>query len=320
MTPTPVFVLSVSRSGSTLLQRVLASYPQVATASEPWLLLPALSALRPDLPGAPAWQRNQSRAIADFSGGLAGGLDAYRREVRAFALRLYEQAAPADTRLFVDKTPTYFAIAEELFATFPEGRFIFLWRNPLAVIASLVDTWHDGRFELHDHRRDLFDGLPTLIRAQQRHRGRAVSVRFEDLVRPDERTWRRLTEELGLEFDPQSLTGFATVQLNGRMGDQTGSHRYASLSHEPLERWGDTLAGPLRQLWCSRYLAWLGDERLAAMGYDGGELRSALGALPLSRQALALDARTLGASLLRELVSARSRGGRVSSWRELLGA
>ena len=48
----PIFIFSAPRSGSTLLQRVLAAHTQVATASEPWILLPLLSPLYDHIPGA----------------------------------------------------------------------------------------------------------------------------------------------------------------------------------------------------------------------------------------------------------------------------
>jgi hypothetical protein len=38
----PIFIFSVSRSGSTLVQRVIAAHNGVATVSEPWILLPYL--------------------------------------------------------------------------------------------------------------------------------------------------------------------------------------------------------------------------------------------------------------------------------------
>ena len=42
----PVFLLSLPRSGSTLLQRLLAVSPEVATAPEPWFLLPLVQSTR----------------------------------------------------------------------------------------------------------------------------------------------------------------------------------------------------------------------------------------------------------------------------------
>ena len=36
----PIFLFSLPRSGSTLLQRVLMSHKDIASVAEPWLMLP----------------------------------------------------------------------------------------------------------------------------------------------------------------------------------------------------------------------------------------------------------------------------------------
>jgi len=41
-----IFILSLPRSGSTLLQRILGGHSQVHTVAEPWLMLNPLYALR----------------------------------------------------------------------------------------------------------------------------------------------------------------------------------------------------------------------------------------------------------------------------------
>ncbi|MBA3701438.1 MAG: sulfotransferase [Rubrobacteraceae bacterium] len=46
MKSTPLFLLSLPRSGSTLAQRFLAAHDAIATASEPWILLPYFYTLR----------------------------------------------------------------------------------------------------------------------------------------------------------------------------------------------------------------------------------------------------------------------------------
>lgn len=43
-----MFLISQPRAGSTLLQRILGSHPDIHTVSEPWLMLQPLYALRPD--------------------------------------------------------------------------------------------------------------------------------------------------------------------------------------------------------------------------------------------------------------------------------
>src|SRR5262249_20278294 len=67
MATTPILLLSLPRSGSTLVQRVLAAHPGVATASEPWLLLPLLLPLRDDVPAPGGWQPRVHSALEDFA-------------------------------------------------------------------------------------------------------------------------------------------------------------------------------------------------------------------------------------------------------------
>src|SRR5438309_4568144 len=99
----PIFIFSVSRSGSTLVQRVIAAHEGVATASEPWLLLPHAYALRPDGVRAEYFHPLMARALQDFCATLPDGVEDYRRGIREFALGLYQRAAGDGARYFLDK-------------------------------------------------------------------------------------------------------------------------------------------------------------------------------------------------------------------------
>lgn len=316
MSVQPLFVFSLPRSGSTLLQRVLATYPDVATASEPWILLPLLSTLREDMPLAGRRHAEVAAAIGDFAAALPGGPADYEAELREVALRLYSRASANGARWFLDKSPSYLPIVGEIVRVFPDARFVFLFRNPLGVLSSIVETFCSGRFEPHRYRVSLFHGVDYLLA----NRDAGHSVRFEDLVSGADEPWRGLAAYLGLEYDPATLGRFADVRLEGRMGDPTGVDRYRSLSSEPIAKWRETLGNPLRRAWAARYLRWLGRERLGAMGYDLDALLADLRAAPSGGLPPAADVRSLGASLARDLVKARLPKGGGSSWRMLLGA
>jgi hypothetical protein len=274
----PLFLLSLPRAGSTLVQRVLAAHPEVATVSEPWLLLPYVYATRSRGTRADYWQEAASGALADFGSQLEGGEAQYRRALGEFVLGLYGAAGGEEARYFLDKTPHYHAIAEELPDLFEQPRFLVLWRNPLAILSSLLATFRRSRFEPYQFRFDLFDGIDNLCRFATSSAGNVTTTRYEDLVGHEgEIHWRRLFEDLELEFDPSVLRRFDEVQLRGRYGDRGSGHCIASRS---LEKWPGSLHGRVRKAWCVHWLRWIGPARMEMMGYDFDVLMRQVAGLP----------------------------------------
>lgn len=294
---TPVFLLSLPRSGSTLVQRVLGAHPDVATTSEPWLLLPFFHGFQQRGVYTTYNHSEYRKAFEDFCSSLPGGERDYLQGLRRFAVGLYEAASPETARYFVDKTPRYHTVAQLIMDAFEDARFIILWRNPLAVASSMMSTWSDGRWNLYRFRTDLYAGLPALVEVVKQNPGRCACVRYEDLLLAPGVHWRRLFDYLDLPFDPSLLDPTPKSELKGRMGDPIGLNRYRGLSKEPLDKWKDTLANPLRKRWGRRYLRWLGEDRLSVMGYRLDELIAELDIVPLSSRFVASDTirMTLGA-------------------------
>lgn len=296
MSQQPIFLLSLPRSGSTLLQRVLAADEEISTAPEPWVLLPQIYALRESGAFAEYGHVPAARAISAFARSLPDGEADYFEEVRTFVLNLYGKASTGAGRYFLDKTPRYYFIADDLFRVFPEGKFIFLWRDPLAVVASIVETWGRGKWNLERWRHDLFDGVPALVGTYERHAERSAALRFEDLVSDPERSLRMLSDYLDIPYNPSIITAFADVRLDARMGDKRGTARYGTLSTDPLDKWKSVPTTPVRKRWCRAYLQHIGADRLAVMGYDLGALLTELDAVPTSLRHLGSDLLWLPAS------------------------
>lgn len=310
MSQQPIFLLSLPRSGSTLLQRLLAAHEEISTAPEPWILLPQIYALRERGAFAEYGQVPASRAIREFMQALPNEEADYMEELREFVLGLYQKASGGQGRYFLDKTPRYYFIADDLFRLFPEGKFIFLWRDPLAVVASIVETWGRGRWNLERWRHDLFDGVPALVAAHERHGGAAVALRFEDLVSDPHASLRPVFEYLEIPYDPSIITSFSGVRLDARMGDTRGPSQYGTLSTDPLDKWKDVLSTAVRKQWCRTYLRHIGVDRLAVMGYD---LQTLLGELESAPTHL----RHLGSDLLWAPASRAARARRETAARML---
>jgi hypothetical protein len=275
----PIFILSTQRAGSTLLQRILGSHESIGTTSEPSFLLPLLYSIRRD--GASAEYDH-----ADIAGGvrafaetyLPNGLDDYLTGIHDLALRLYEEAAPGK-QYFIDKTPRYVLVADDLLRMFPEGKFIFLFRNPLAVAASIIETWAEGKWNLDPHSVDLFGGLAKLIATYEANQDRAALVRYEDVVADPREAAARLLAYLELPADDTVVERFSEIPMPNPGYWDPHADSYDGISREALAKWTRTMASPLRKAWCRRYLHWLGHDRLAVMGYRLDDLLAEVDAI-----------------------------------------
>jgi hypothetical protein len=291
--PVPMFLFSMPRSGSTLLQRLLATHPEIDTGPEPTFLLPLLHIGSDRETLATFDQRFTSWAVEDFLASTGDGEESFSEMVRAAAEVAYRHASSGPSRYFLDKTPKYHMIADRLLGIFPESPAIVLWRHPLAVIGSLMATWGGagGRWNLQHFRLDLFEALPGLIAAVERHGDRRLqTVRYEDLVSAPHEVLRPLVGRLGLDYDPATVERFGEVELEGRVQDpNVTTADFRLVRADRVDRWKSVLANPLRRAWCRRYLRWLGQERMAVMGYDLDAVLSELDELDPSWSFLASD-------------------------------
>lgn len=293
------FIISQPRAGSTLLQRLLAAHPEVQTVGEPWLAIPFAYALREKGLWSEYIHVSLVAGFGEFIDGLPGGRDDYYREAGKFLSHLQDKISAPGKTWFLDKTPRYHLILDELPRMFPEARFLVLWRNPLAVAASILNTWKQGRFDIRRYEQDIYQGPGNILRFARGGAGSMLEIRYEDLVAAPEPAMRRVTDFLELPPLPGITLREDDPLKNARLGDKTGITKFKGVSTAPLEEWKRTFASPLRRHWAIRYLDFLGAEQLAQMGYQAGELKAALRATPSDWGRLLPDARTLGTRLLR---------------------
>lgn len=298
MSVEPVFLFSMPRSGSTLLQRVLGSHTQVASASEPWLLLP-LAAMSGEVDlrvFAEYSHRGSATAIVDLVANMHGGRDEYREILRETALRVYAAVSPAGARYFVDKTPRYFLIIDFILELFPDSKAILLVRNPLDVLASVITTWGNNRLWLHNALLDLYHGPVRLHEAALKRPDRLHRISYEDLVERPEEACREVCIYLDLPFEPPMMQATGAGALAGRFGDKSPNSSRPGLVTDSVSRWRAVLATPLRRWFAARYLRRLGPDVLRTCGVELEELERELARLPVSWKHTVPDAFALAAS------------------------
>lgn len=286
----PVFIFSMPRSGSTLLQRVLGAHSRIATRSETWLLLPLIYMLKDEGVYSIYNHKIANQGITEFIGSLEGGEDEFRKKVNEFVLGIYKKACGEKHLYFVDKTPRYNIICEEIISMFPNAKFIFLWRNPLSIISSIIETWGiKNHWNLHASKVDLFMGYENLINGYERNKDKALSIKFEDLVSNSSYTIKKIFDYLELDFEEGVLETFPDVSMNGSLGDPTGINDYNKISRDPIEKWKKTIINPFRVRWATNYIKWLGKKRLRSIGYDYNFILKELKSSKFTPKFLAID-------------------------------
>jgi hypothetical protein len=281
----PIFILSLPRTGSTLLQRVLASHARISTTPESWILLNLLYSLNPQGIIAEYSQISAERAMQGLITDLPNGEDDYLAVIRTAVLSIYEKLADEGSEYFLDKTPRYHLIPERIIQVFPDAKIIVLWRHPLAVVASMLNfrpPWN-----LYDWYIDLYRGFDNLFEFGQGHATAILSIRYEDFVSEPIVSMQRIHEFLGLEYSEEDIRIDTQPQLAGRMGDHTDFHE--GVSKDSLDKWKTILNNPVRIWWCKRYLKYLGAERLKAIGYDYDEIDRELSNLKITVKHSGID-------------------------------
>jgi len=287
---TPVFIFSLPRAGSTLLQRMVAAHPDVATSSEPWLLLPLMDMLQHREQTFTTYGHGMAvTAIREFVNEMDGDVTAFHEEMREFIYRLYRHAAKNGEHYFLDKTPRYHSICKQIIQLFPDAKFIFLFRHPLAVVASMLETFADGKWYLYGNRVDLYDGLAALTEGYSEYRDWVLKVNYENLLLDPASEMKRIFAYLGMTTESEAWRHFHEVEIRGHMKDPTGIGQYKDISTEPLNKWTTTFGNVYRIRWARRYIEWIGSERLHIMGYDADLLTAELDAVPTLYTGIAGD-------------------------------
>ena len=192
----PIFIVGLPRSGSTLIEQILASHPLVEGTME----LPQIGLIAAGLgvsPGAayPSRVAGLDRAAAEALGrGYVEATRIYRRSQRP---------------RFIDKMPPNFQHVALIQLILPRARIIDARRHPLgAGFSAFKQHFAQGQSFSYDLReiglyyRDYVELMCGMDRAVP---GRVRRLIYEDLVEDTEAQVRRLLDDCGLPFDEACL-------------------------------------------------------------------------------------------------------------------
>ncbi len=196
--PAPIFVLGLPRSGSTLVEQILASHSQVEGTMELHNILAMVREIdhrAPDRDGYP-------EGVRAFSAG----------ELTALGRRYIEEtrAVRAGKARFIDKMPNNFSHVGLIHAILPRASIIDVRRHPLdACFSNYKQYFAHGQsfsYDLQDLGRYYRCYLELMDHWDEVLPGRVMHLQYEHLVREPEVTVRRLLEHCGLSFEAATLS------------------------------------------------------------------------------------------------------------------
>ena len=273
-----IFMISMPRSGSTMLQKIIGAHSQIYTRSEPWLMLHPLHALKSSDIQTRFNAKLAEGGVRDFISGLPkDGLGYYYKRIQSCYLGLYNQYLKSSQKThFLDKTPRYYEIFDELQLTFPKAKFIIIYRNPLAVLSSILETWVKGNYKnLIAYKADLEQGPEFLLRDFSQYENTHL-VRYENLLKQPQNTVKKLFDFLQLDFEPDCINYGKAPTEKWLYGDLQTVYEKGAPDTTHVDAWQAHLKDPVTCKLISDYLEKLGEARFNRLGYDYAEARQAL--------------------------------------------
>ena len=190
----PIFVLGLPRSGSTLVEQILASHSQVEGTSElPYLGRVAMSLNRNRADGV-----NYPEAVRELE---AAHLTALGEDYINYAQLHRTEGKP----FFIDKMPNNFPTIGFLNLILPQAKIIDARRHPLdACVGNFRQHYAKGQtfsYDLTDLGEYCLQYLRMMDHWQQALPGRVLTVQYEEMVTDFENQARRLLDHCELPWE-----------------------------------------------------------------------------------------------------------------------
>jgi tetratricopeptide (TPR) repeat protein len=194
----PIFVIGMPRTGTTLVEQILASHPQVHGAGE----LKAMNDIADTVPGVGTVRIPYPEFVPALDA-------AAMRAVGARYVAALKRLAGGARRV-TDKMPSNFFFAGLIHLALPNAPIIHTVRDPVDTCVSCFSKLFTAE---QNHTYDLAE-LGRYHRRYQRlmahwHRvlpaGRILDVRYEDVVADLEGAARRIIAHCGLDWDARCL-------------------------------------------------------------------------------------------------------------------
>lgn len=262
----PIFIVSLPRAGSTLLQRLLMGHPSIDSCGEPWLALPLVYMLEQEGVLSDYGHRSAVCSMRQFVGGLPNGEADFWRHVGGFLTALYSDRASSSATHFVDKTPRYYKILKQIRTIYPDAPVVLLLRNPLSVYASMLNFVKGDMRYMPMWRSDWREGHEHIASALSEGNNDYHVIRYESLLSETDASMGSLMQALGFSYDSQQSEQLSERRLE--RGDPTGVQKYKQVDTSPLSSWKTSIDTLTKKRMALHWLKELPEQVWTTMEYS----------------------------------------------------
>ena len=183
----PVFVAGLPRTGTTLVERIIASHPAFASAGET---------------GAFAAAMRRATNDASSKADPAGLGKRYVEQVTSFRV-------PKDVRV-IDKTLQNYLYCGLIHTALPAAKIVLIQRHPLDACWAVYKAHFQGKFSFSYDQIELAEYYLAYRRLSRHWRATLpadvlLEMNYEDIVRDQAAASRRLIDFVGLPWDDEVL-------------------------------------------------------------------------------------------------------------------
>jgi len=199
----PVYVLGMPRSGTTLVEQILAGHSEIFGAGELGVIPQVIQGLR-------RWERRVGsgrkypECVDDLNPDVSRGI--------AQNILKELQEYQSDAKHIVDKMPHNFENIGLIKFLFPNAKIISVRRDPRDIAISNYFTDYQAKFggmgfayDLTDIGEQLADHNMMMHHWNQVFPGEILEISYEDVVEHTEAAARKMLDYIGVDWEPQVL-------------------------------------------------------------------------------------------------------------------
>ncbi|MEM5563990.1 sulfotransferase [Psychroserpens sp. AS72] len=219
MNTSPLLIVGTSRSGSTLLSRILNNHPSLAIMPETWIFSYVELLNFKDYPKNFEYKylgKQLYNSLKDYDDNAKTVVNNYfntnkdlsGKELSQVLMEIGDSYAKSNNKEFWgEKTPAHALRLKRIYDLFPEATIVWIIRDPRDVLMSYIKRWNKNDFTDEKYILDVTVLLKfyyyKLI--EQNPYENTIKIRYEQLVNDPSKELTTFFNKLGLDFDKAYL-------------------------------------------------------------------------------------------------------------------